>query len=151
MSKAGGAANPSTFVAAFLIAIACLGPASAKCYGGYRDILKKAGMDDGCPDVDQTIKFIGRTKSNRGNVYNIYLIDYRTISLSPHGGQRILVFNRKLDFLGDYHLEAGHRVGIVGSSVILLDVPANHGNRIDLSGPRPPVEAWLDRDIVGLN
>jgi hypothetical protein len=51
--------------------------------------------------------------------------------------------------LGQYHLEWGHRLRIVGSDV-LLNVPANQGNRLHLGGARPPDEAWLDGDLVGL-
>jgi hypothetical protein len=126
-------------------------PAAAKdCFSGLLEPLKRAGYSYGldCKDVVQTIEYVGKTKPRHGQGYMVYLLSYRTTEpgVASHYGQRILIFDAHRRYLGQYHLEAAHRLRIVGSDV-LLNVPANHGNCLRLDGSQPPVEAWLDGDV----
>lgn len=123
------------------------------CFAGLRGALEQGGYGPGvdCSDIVQTIRYVGRTKPHQGHSYFVYLLSYRTKTHGygvPHYGQRILIFDAHRKYLGHYHLEDGHRLRIVGSDV-LLNVPANQGNRLHLGRASPPDPEWLDGDTVG--
>lgn len=135
--------------------VAALGPgraSAADCFGALRGPLERGGygvrMD--CKNIVQSIKYIGQTKAHHGHSYKVYLLSYRTTmpGVASHYGDRILIFDPHMRYLGHYHLDRGYRVRIVGSDA-LIDVPAKHGNRIHLGGPRPPDPEYLDQDLVG--
>lgn len=129
------------------------GEASARdCFAGLGAALERGGYSLGvdCNDVEQTVVYVGKTQSHHGHSYRVYLLSYRTTypGVASHYGQRILVFDSHRRYLGHYHLEAGHRLRIVGSDV-LLNVPASRGNRLHLDRATPPDPEWLDGDTVG--
>ena len=125
---------------------------AADCFGSLRGALERGGYSPGvsCKELEQTIKYVGRTKPHHGHSYLVYLLSYRTTSpgVASHYGQRILIFDPHHNYLGHYHLEDGYRLRIAGSDV-LLNVPAEQGNRLHLGRASPPDPEWLDGDQVG--
>lgn len=138
--------------ALLVTALAVAKASAADCFGALRGPLERGGYGPGvdCKDVAQTIKYIGQTKPSHGHSYKVYLLSYRTTEpgVAAHYGERILIFDPHMRYLGHYHLEAGYRVRIVGSDA-LINVPAEHGNRIHLGGASPPDPEYLDQDQVG--
>jgi hypothetical protein len=136
-------------LAAMLLSSLCSEPAWASACEGKvaREMLRGGFPKDliGCDDTVMTFKYLGQTRSRHGYVYKIYLLSYHFLSAGGalHGGARLALFDRHGRYLGHYHLAAGYHYRIVGSDVVLTDVPATEGNRVPLDGP-PPDPAWLD-------
>jgi hypothetical protein len=140
--------------ASVLAALFTSAPASAAdCFGRLRRPLERGGYSPSmdCRELEVIIKDIGVTKPRHGPTYHVYQLSYRTRTHgwgTPHGGDRILIFDAHGQYLGHYYLMRGQRLRIVGTDVVFALTP-RWGNRIHLDGAHPPDPAWIDGDLVG--
>ena len=108
-------------------------------------LLKRAGHTPGfiCDNGATSFRFVGRITGNAGG-YLIYDFEYTyKAAVVRHGGRRLMVFDRKESYLGQYSLSRGD-ITVAGSS-LRLSVPAEV-ELIDFSrGPPPSI--FFDGDV----
>lgn len=140
-------------LAALVVLLAGTSASARDCFGGLRQALKEGGYSPGvsCKGISQKIEYIGKTHSRHGRSYLVYSLTYRTTApgVASHYGQRILIFDSHRKYLGHYRIEYKYRPRIIGSDVVLVDMPADQGNRIHLGRAKPPDPEWLDGDQAG--
>jgi hypothetical protein len=115
------------------------------CFFPVREALASGGYTGGldCTKIDVTLRKVGPIQIGRKS-YLIYNLVYKTRSISPHGGQRILIFGRKQNYLGQYSLDTPpfHKVWVEGLKIKFDDTP-EHGNVIALDENGPPDHVYL--------
>lgn len=125
---------------------------SGDCFGSLRNALAVGGYTGGldCNSVNVKIIKVG-TLHVSSKSYTVYDLRYRTVPImggSPHGGQRILFLLNDKIYLGQYSLNTPpmHDLRIKGSSIYMLDVPSEHGNKISIGKNGPPKNIYIDQD-----
>ena len=116
------------------------------CLGSLRAPLTKGDMSGlfDCQDGDIKIRFLGRTTGRTPyRIYDWRYTGYGNPGTAVHVGERILLFDDQLTYVGQYLLPGWYRVTVRGSS-IRINAPAKDGNVLKLDGPHPPRYAWLD-------
>lgn len=93
--------------------------------------------------MDIALRKVGLLK-NEPEAYIVYSLVYKTRSISPHGGERILIFSREQKYLGQYSVDTPpfRKASIVGSKIKFNDTP-DHGNVIELGVDGPPSHVYL--------
>jgi len=121
------------------------------CFGSLRAALAKGGYSGGldCYTDKMAIKIRPLGAINVGLWrYRIYQLNYHFKPVpgndNTHWGERLLVFDRRGRYLGQYGvINYDDRFRIVGHT-LLSNQPAKDGNRIIFTPSGLPGAAWLD-------
>jgi hypothetical protein len=139
--------------AVFAAAISCLwllaAPAYAlpgNCWGKLKEPLDNGGFYSGFANPTDCsgyyafdLKYLGRTTGQRA--YRVYSVSYTLFAVEGgpgHGVQKILLFDVRGHYVGNYRTDVDERHLRVRGPNIRLTEPARWGNIIRLDGPRPP-------------
>jgi hypothetical protein len=150
-------------VRALLLSVALLLSASAAearpvpkdCWGKLKAPLEAGGFSPGvdCSGYyDLKIKYLGRTTGVRKyRVYHYKFILPAVMGGPGHGGDRILIFDDHMRYLGEYQCSSPvDRVWLRGSRIYFA-FPKKDGNVLKLDGPEPPRTAWFLGDTVSFS
>jgi hypothetical protein len=113
-------------------------------------LLKQAGYSAGyiCEGGATTFRFIGRIAGN-SSAYLIYYFEYTfKAAVVRHGGQRLMVFDRKEKYLGQYALSATD-LAVRGRFLCLSALGEGESGAVALidfsNGPPPSI--FFDGDV----
>lgn len=116
------------------------------CWGELKAPLEKGEFFSGytpatdCSDFyDFDLRYLGRTTGKRP--YRVYVAGYTLFGVEGgpgHGVERILLFDDRLNYIGNYRVSVDDRHLSVRGLSIHLSEPARYGNVIRLDSYRPP-------------
>lgn len=144
-------------VALALILSGCTHDASADCFGQLREPLTVGGYSGGldCTQVDVQVHEV---KGNRATAASaelrVFDLRYKTKpenGLVPHGGQRLLFFDKAMRYLGQYSISTPPALIFeLKDRAVVANVPDAAGNTILLGDKSPPTHAFLNQEVVTL-
>lgn len=148
--------KPSVFALVLTFAVnvvVCPSAWAAKdCLGSLRAPLERGGFSGGATCKgwwSLRIRFSGQTAVTGYRIYEWRYV-LKGVSGGPgHGGERVLIFSRSGEYLGQYRLDTPpFRKVFVQGSAVRINGPASEGNAIPLDNG-PPSSVYFGHDRLG--